>query len=47
MYSAGQGVEQDLNKAKEFYKMAAVTDEYAKQLLKEVEEAEEKSKVQK
>ena len=48
MYYGGHGVERDWAKAKEFYKMAAVTDEHAKSLLKEVEQEEEKlSKVQK
>ena len=47
MYYGGHGVEQDKAKAIEFYKMAAVTDEYAKSLLAEVEqEMEKQSKVQ-
>ena len=40
-------MEQDKAKAIEFYKMAAVTDEYAKSLLAEVEqEVEEEAKKQ-
>ena len=39
MYYNGLGVEKDLDKAKELYKLAAKTDKNAEILLKELENA--------
>lgn len=44
MYYNGMGVEKDVEKAKEMYKMAAVEDKNAKVLLEELEMEEQKMK---
>lgn len=42
MYYNGLGVDKDIKKAKEFYKMAAIEDKNAQLLLEELEMEEQK-----
>ena len=44
MYYGGLGVEKDIEKAKQFYKMAANEDKNAELLLKELEMEQQKDK---
>lgn len=46
MYYAGLGVAKDREKAKELFKLAAESDESAKEVLKTIEEEERKEKLE-